>query len=77
MFAEVTVIVDGALEETAIFYDYAVQAAWMEDLKADAMDHGYPTEVFVVEHDHAVTVEECVCVQYRTDHKPVWSHNVR
>jgi hypothetical protein len=75
MYFDVSVIVNGALEETAEFYDYLVFEDWLESLKSDAESHGYLTEVYVIEHDHSPAVEDCVCVQYLTDHHPAHVFN--
>ncbi len=77
MYLDASVIVDGALEEDSTFHDYLVFEAWLEGVKEDAASHGYLTEVFVVEHDHADLEqdEECACVQYLTDHHPYLTLN--
>lgn len=68
MYAEVDLIVEGALEESETFGDETLMAhriaEWDEELRGD----GYPGEVFVVWHDHAPG--ECECVQYLQDGKP-------
>jgi hypothetical protein len=75
-YADVTVIVDGALEEQQSFTDYLLQNEYIEQIKAEALGDGYPTEIYVLEHDHDPNDDYCACAQYRTDHHPYWSHNV-
>jgi hypothetical protein len=75
MYAEVSVIVDGALEEAETFHDYLLLEEYVRTIESDAADHGYPTEVYVVAHDHSPDVDECGCVQYLQDHKPQYAYN--
>lgn len=70
-----SVIVDGSLESDETYTDDTLYRERLREIADDAADHGYPTEVFVVQHDHAIGIE-CECVQYLTDHKPVWSANM-
>lgn len=74
-YADVSVVVDGALEESPRFYDECALNAYLAEIEADAADHGYPTEVYVLYHDHEP--RECECVQYLQDHKPTYSYNQR
>jgi hypothetical protein len=78
MYAEVTVIVDGALDQEATFTDYLLQEQFVDGVREDAEADGYPTEVFVIEHEHAPGAE-CECVQYVTDHHPryAWNQEVK
>ena len=48
--------------------DYADQAA---ELPVFAI-MPYPWEVYRIHHDHEFG-PECECVQYLTDHRPIWS----
>lgn len=75
MYIDVSVVVNGALEESDTFLDYLVFEDWLESLKADAESHGYLTEVYAVEHDHPLSEDECTCVQYLTDHHPAYIFN--
>lgn len=69
-YADVSVIVEGALEEEATFHDETLMRDWIahviEDLRAD----GVSGQVYVVHHDHDESDEDCACVQYLTDHRP-------
>lgn len=75
MYSEVTVIVDGAQEEDETFTDYLLQEEFITKIGMDAVDHGYHTEVFVINHEHDMTDEECSCVQMLTDHSPYQEWN--
>lgn len=68
-FAEVTVVVDGAVEETATFYDYAILTEFVNEVEDDARGHGYRTEIYVQYHDHE-DEGECECAQFEQDHSP-------
>lgn len=73
-YAEVSVIVDGALDEEATFYDETLMNDWLHHLKDESIGHGYPTEVYVRYHEHELS--ECECAQYETDHNPAYKWNV-
>jgi hypothetical protein len=73
MHADVSVVVDGALEEDETFFDYALMEQYLSEVEADAVDHGYLTEVYVVWHDHEPG--DCDCIQYLTDHHPTYTYN--
>lgn len=73
-YAEVSVVVDGALEESETFYDETPLSEYVESIRQEAEGHGYPTEVYVLYHDHSPS--ECECAQYVTDHHPAYSWNV-
>lgn len=76
MYAEVTVIVDGAVEQTEIFHDQALLNQFVDGVREDAESDGYPTEVYVQYHEHDLTSQECECAQYETDHHPAYAYNV-
>jgi hypothetical protein len=73
MYAETSVIVDGALEESETFFDYALLDEYVDSVREDAEGHGYPTELYILWHDHKPA--ECECIQYVQDHKPAHSWN--
>lgn len=73
MFVTVTVIVDGALEEEETFRDYLLFDHYLSSLKEDAASHGYPTDVFALYHLHDEDAGHCECIQFETDHSPIWS----
>jgi hypothetical protein len=77
MYADVSIIVDGVLEEESTFTDQALMDDYLATIAEEAEGHGYPVEVFVVWHEHDPSDGECVCVQYLTDNKPYATHNVR
>lgn len=68
-YADVTVIVDGALETEARFHDYLLMNHHIAEEQAEAISHGYPTEIYVQYHEHAEG--ECECAQY---HHPHWTN---
>ncbi len=70
-YSEVTTIVDGAVDEEATFFDYLLQDKYIEEVKADALGHGYPTDIFVMYHEHDPS--ECECIQDLHDYSPLWS----
>lgn len=76
MYVEVSYIVDGALEESVEIHDDLILREYLRDLADDAADHGYPAEVYVLQHDHEPGIE-CECVQYVQDHRPVHTFNER
>ena len=54
----------------------ATKTEWLDDLAADAAegpDSRY--EVFVIHHGDHELYEDCECVQFETDHNPVWERN--
>lgn len=71
-YAEVVVVVDGSIEETEIFHDYALEAEYIAQIEEEAMGHGYPVEVFIAYHEHAVSIE---CPQLATSNAPAYSFN--
>ena len=69
MYAELTVIVNGAVEEEATFTDETLVTEFLNDLEREAEGDGVRTEVHRLDHDHAPEVD-CDCAQYATDHRP-------
>ena len=78
MYAEVTVLVEGALEEVETFTEEAKLDDYIETWREDAEGSGYPCEVFVTYHEHRPldADEECHCHQYLTDHRPTYAWNI-
>jgi hypothetical protein len=72
-YADVSVVVDGALEEEHRFTDEALMTDYIRTVQDEAEGHGYRTEVFILEHDHEPA--ECECIQYVQDHKPAYTFN--
>jgi hypothetical protein len=75
MYVDIDIIVDGALERSETFHDYLLFEEFISQEKEEAEGHGYLTEVYVVEHNHPQEDEECACVQYLTDHHPLYTWN--
>lgn len=75
MYADVTVIVDGALDAEVCYSDYALMEQFIDDIREEARGDGYPTDVYIQYHEHEMTQDECVCGQYVTDHHPAYSWN--
>jgi hypothetical protein len=75
MYAEVTVIIDGAVETEEIYHDQVFMDHCLESIAEDALGHGYPTEVYIMYHDHAFGMD-CECIQYVADHRPVFQYNM-
>jgi len=73
-YADVDVIVNGALEESRTFHDETLMNHYIGEIEDEASDHGYLTEVYVVWHEHDDDIE-CECVQYLTSHKPYATFN--
>jgi hypothetical protein len=73
-YTEVTVVVDGTLEEVAQFPDDATeqQEEFLEEQKElgeTEAGAGCHTAIFVDHHPHEMEAD-CQCAQYATDHKP-------
>lgn len=77
-YADVTVVVDGAEESCETFHDETLLREHIDQVREDARGDGYPTEVYVLYHEHSDLPDdgECACVQYVTDHKPAYAWNV-
>lgn len=85
-YAEVTLLVEGAYEETlflgaddVILYSdrSAIEGygfdKWLNLLEQEATDKAFAAEVYVLEHGHPFDdedAEEDTCAQYVTDHHP-------
>ena len=68
-YADVSVIVDGALEEERTFHDETLMNDYLRQIKDEAAADGIRTEVYVLWHEHD-DMDECECIQYVTDHHP-------
>jgi hypothetical protein len=75
-YVEVTVVVDGAVDEHELIFDYAVLAEYIAQVERDARGHGYPTEVHLLWHHHTPQAD-CCCVQYEPDHRPAHQWHTR
>jgi hypothetical protein len=67
--ATTSLIVDGALEEEHTFHDETLLREYVSECERDAAGHGYPTQLFVIFHDHEAGIE-CECIQFSQDHHP-------
>jgi len=74
MYEEITVVVEGALEEVKRFTDYALRNAYLDALQQECEADGIQADVYVVEHCHSPDYKraDCACVQFATDHNPRW-----
>ena len=72
--ADVSVIVDGAVESDSLFTDYLLMDAFVKEVEADAHGHGHLTEIRVLYHDHEIGID-CECAQTVTDHTPLYTFN--
>lgn len=80
MFVDVTVIVDGAVDETATIFDSALLDLFHNEVSEDAKAHGYHTEVYELWHDHPLFDDDgeaidCECIQFETHHHPIKEYN--
>ena len=75
-FGEASVVVEGALVKEVVVCDEGELDDLVGIVGPEAVKDGLETEVFVVWHEHAETVEECSCFQYLTDHHPYASFGV-
>jgi hypothetical protein len=73
-YADVTVIVEGAVEEDSIFTDEVRLRKYIGQIEEQAKGDGYHTEVFILRHEHSPDVE-CECAQYVTDGRPAYEWN--
>lgn len=71
MYWQVDVVVDGALDVSETITEQAEFNELIEKIIDDAGD-GKFTQVYVIEHWHSLDVEECGCVQFLTDHAPMY-----
>ena len=75
-YLQVDIIVDGGLEDSINYTDYVKYENCIVDISVESEQHGLPVEIYVVEHNHLDDGEECTCVQYSTDHHPVYTWNI-
>jgi hypothetical protein len=74
-YAEVEVIVEGALDIAETFTTERQVSKFIDKVQAEARYDGLHTEVYVLWHQHGMTTEECGCAQYVTDHHPTYEWN--
>lgn len=78
-YAEVTVIVDGALSSEEVTYGQLDLDKVIVEAEQDALADGLPTEIYILHHDHDEPDGEdcsCECIQYEQSHKPAYSWNL-
>lgn len=75
-FTEVSVIWAGALDESATFGDNETDAmeTFVAGVQRDASETTDAVEIYALRHDHASDVDDCACMQYVTDHSPLWTN---
>ena len=71
---DVTVVVDGAVDRELVVGSFDQLLETMREISEAAKADGLPTQVYVLEHEHAFG--PCECAQYAQDHKPYWEWNV-
>lgn len=79
MYADVDIVVDGAVESTNRFYDETLMAHFIDQEIEFAKGDGLPLEIYVQFHehtDHDPDVEGCSCNQYVTDGRPKYVFNM-
>lgn len=69
-YADISVVCDGALDESVTFTDETVLSEYLEKLAEEARGDGVTLEVYRSDHEHEDDGSECCCVQYETDHHP-------
>src|SRR5262245_40894860 len=74
-YADVSIIVEGALEEEQRLHTDAEVDELVTRVEREAKADGLETEVYVLWHDHDEADEECACIQYAQDHHPYASFN--
>lgn len=75
-YTDVSVIWEGALDSEQSFTDEQSDAmeAFINAAKADAIASDDSVEIYTLYHDHDMSEDDCVCVQYLTDHSPDWTN---
>ena len=76
-YVDVTAIVEGALEDQDIFFDYAILGAWLSEWEAEAGADGILVEIYVLWHEHENDGEECICAQYEASTQPTHTFDGR
>lgn len=70
MYANVDVIVEGALDSYLVFDSQHALDEYIELSINDAKANALHMEIYVQWHDHEMTHEECACAQYEMNHHP-------
>lgn len=72
-FWELSVLIDGVEDEVVYRRDEAGRDAYVDEVAGFASRCEGTVEVFALWHGHGDDGRECECVQYATDHRPLWS----
>lgn len=75
-YADVAVVVDGAIDQEEVFHDYLLMDAFIEETLEEAEADGFSVEIFILYHEHAPN-PDCCCAQYAADHKPAHTYPAR
>ena len=81
-YLEMWLLGDGALSEKWAYEDPEnpdkIVADLVNELETDfpaaGVNEECVVELYTMRHDHDMDQEECACVQYLADHKPVWAN---
>ena len=70
---ELTLVCDGALEETVECPTFDSIQYYLSQVYDDYTTGGYTSEwnVYSVYHPHAISEDDCDCIQYETDHRSI------
>ncbi len=63
-WADVAVIVEGALAALQVFHDETALDAYVAEVRRDADADGLLTEVYVLWHEHSARLDGCGCAQH-------------
>lgn len=74
-YVETTLVVEGALDETGTFFDYAILDLYERELEREAEATGAHMALYKLDHYHAPDVPECQCIQHATDLRPAREWN--
>lgn len=77
-YNELYCVIDGDTEASVEFPHTAIgwydRTHWVNTQKRFAYDNrDLDVAIYEISHDHGSEVKDCVCVQYLTDHHPLWS----
>ena len=68
-YYEVTVIVEGAVDRSETIETERVVNLFIDEVENEAKLDGKETDVFIQFHDHSLSVDDCVCAQYKLSGK--------
>ena len=74
-YDEVSVIIDGALDEERTFTlpdQLPDEEAFLAELKREADSAGFTADIYLTYHPHAPA--DCECSQFATDHSPAYTY---